>query len=198
MDDLERRLRVTNLNLLPILWAVLKYRNLTRAAEALNITQSGVSNSLKQLRDHFGDELLVREGRGLRLTEKGKQLIGPLEQALGAVGRVLANPAFDPATSVHGFRVATADYVTAITAPEMAALMSREAPGMAVQMITAQAHSAVDLRAGELDIIISPRQIIDALSYDAPGLTRDLIMEPLGSEPFVCLARDEERPSRPA
>src|SRR5208337_1099803 len=84
MENLEQRLRATNLNLLPILHAVLTFRNLTRAAKALNITQSGVSNSLKQLRGHFDDELLVREGRGLRLTEKGKQLIGPLEQALGA------------------------------------------------------------------------------------------------------------------
>lgn len=142
MDDLERRLRATNLNLLPILRAVLRHRNLTRAAEALNITQSAVSNSLRQLRAHFGDELLLREGRRLRLTEKAKQLIEPLDAALGAVGQVMAAPSFDPATSTRRFRVATADYVTAITAPEMAALMSREAPGVAVQMITARGRSA--------------------------------------------------------
>jgi len=189
MEDLERRLRATNLNLLPILHAVLKYKNLTRAAEALNITQSGVSNSLRQLRGHFDDELLVRKGRGLRLTEKAKQLIGPLEQALGAIGEVLSNPPFDPATSEHGFRVATADYVTAIVAPEMAAFMTREAPRITVQMMTARANSGNDLRAGHIDLVISPRQIIDALSYDAPALRRELTMEPLGSEPFVCMAR---------
>ena len=193
MENLEQRLRATNLNLLPILHAVLTFRNLTRAAKALNITQSGVSNSLKQLRGHFDDELLVREGRGLRLTEKGKQLIGPLEQALGAIGQVLANPRFDPATSDHAFRVATADYVTAILAPEMAALMTREAPRITVQMITARSHSAGDLRAGDIDLVISPRQVIDALSYDAPALVRELTMEPLGSEPFVCLARKGDK-----
>jgi LysR family nod box-dependent transcriptional activator len=193
MKDLERRLRAANLNLLPVLHAVLKYKNLTRAAEALNITQSGVSNALRQLRGYFDDELLVRDGRGLRLTEKAKQLIRPLEQALAAVGQVLANPPFDPATSEHGFRIATADYVMAILAPEMAALMTHEAPKIRVQMVTARARSGVDLHAGDIDLVMSPRQVIDALSYDAPALVREFTMEPLGSEPFVCLARKGDK-----
>jgi DNA-binding transcriptional LysR family regulator len=192
MDDLERRLRATNLNLLPILRAVLKHRNLTRAAEELNITQSGVSNSLRQLRAHFADELLVRDGRSLRLTEKAKQLAPALEQALASVAQVLANPQFDPGTSTHHFRVATADYVTAITAPEMAVLMSREAPGITVQMLTARGRSAGDIRSGDIDMVISPRQIIEAAIFDAPALVRGLTIEPLAREPFVCLARADD------
>jgi len=192
MDDLERRLRTTNLNLLPILAAVLRHRNLTRAAEELNITQSGVSNSLRQLRAHFGDELLVRDGRRLRLTEKAKQLVEPLEQALSSVAQVLANPQFEAGTSAHRFRVATADYVAAITAPEMAALMSREAPRVTLQMVTARGRSVGDLRSGEIDMVISPRQIIEAAVFDAPAIMRELTIEPLAREPFVCLARDDD------
>ena len=192
MDDLERRLRTTNLNLLPILRSVLKHRNLTRAAMELNITQSGVSNSLRQLRAHFGDDLLVREGRRLRLTEKAKQLAGPLEQALTAIGDVLANPAFDPATSTKHFRVATADYVTAITAPDIAALMEAEAPSVTLQMVTARGRSVGDLRSGEIDMLISPRQIIEAAVFDAPDLMKQLTIEPLAREPFVCLARNDD------
>jgi len=192
VDDVERRLRATNLNLLPILRSVLKHRNLTRAAEELNITQSGVSNSLRQLRAHFGDELLVREGRGLRLTEKAKQLLVPLEQALNSVGEILANVPFDPLTSTRQFRVATADYVTAVTAPEMAALMVAEAPRLTVQMITARGRSVGDLRSGEIDMVISPRQIIDAVIFDAPALVRELTVESLAREPFVCLARADD------
>lgn len=192
MDDLERRLRTTNLNLLPILRAVLRHGNLTRAAAELNITQSGVSNSLRQLRAHFGDELLVRDGRRLRLTEKAKQLVEPLEQALSSVAQVLANPRFDAATSAHRFRVATADYVAAITAPEMAAVMSREAPRITLQMLTARGRSVGDLRSGEIDMVISPRQIIEAAVFDAPAMMRELTIEPLAREPFVCLARDDD------
>ena len=192
MDDLDRRLRTTNLNLLPILRAVLKHRNLTRAAEELNITQSGVSNSLKQLRAHFGDELLLRDGKGMRLTEKGKQLIEPLERALAEVSRVLANPPFDPASSNRHFRVATADYVIAITAPEMAASMGRDAPRITVQMLTARAKSLQELKDGEIDMVIGPRQVIDAVIFDDPELARDLSIEPLLREPFVCLGREDD------
>ncbi|MDR3507445.1 MAG: LysR family transcriptional regulator [Caulobacteraceae bacterium] len=192
MDPLERSLRSTNLNLLPVLRAVLKHRNLTKAAAELNITQSGVSNSLRQLRAHFDDELLVRDGRTLRLTEKAKSLIEPLERALSAVERVLANTRFEPAIDRRRFRVATADYVTAITAPRMAAIMGRDAPGMTVQMVTARAQSVADLRAGNIDMIISPRQIIEAGIYDAPNLMREFTFEPLTREPFVCLGRADD------
>lgn len=192
MDDLDRRLRTTNLNLLPVLRAVLRHRNLTRAAEELNITQSGVSNSLRQLRDHFGDELLVRDGRRMRLTERAKALVVPLEQALAAMAQVLASPAFEPMTSTRGFRVATADYVTAITAPDMAATLAREAPAITVQMVTARGRSMADLRDGAIDMIISPRQIIEALIYDAPAVAAEFAFEPLGREPFVCLAREDD------
>lgn len=193
MDDLDRRLRATNLNLLPILRAALKYRNLTRAAAELNITQSAVSNSLKQLREHFGDDLLVRDGRHLRLTDKARQLLGPLDEALDSLSALIANAPFDPRTSRRHFRVATADYVTAITAPEMAAVMSAEAPLMTVQMITARGRSNAELRSGDIDMVISPRQIMDAAAFDAPDVVRDLTIEPLAREPFVCIAnRDDE------
>lgn len=192
MDDLDRRLRSTNLNLLPVLRAVLRHKNLTRAAEELNITQSGVSNSLRQLRDHFGDDLLVRDGRRMRLTERGKALLEPLERALGSVAEVLASPAFDPMASTRRFRLATADYVAAIAAPEMAAALSREASRITVQMVTARGRSMADLRDGEIDMIISPRQIVEALIYDAPALASEFAIAPLGREPFVCLARADD------
>lgn len=192
MDDLDRQLRTTNLNLLPVLRAALKHRNLTRAGEELNLTQSAVSNSLRQLRAHFGDELLVREGRGLRLTQRGQQLVAPLERALASVAEVLATPPFDPATSKAHFRVATADYVTAIAAPEMAAAMEEEAPSVTLQMLTARGRSANDLRVGDIDMIVSPRQIIEAVIFDAPALARELTVAPLAREPFVCLARRDD------
>lgn len=192
MDELERNLRATNLNLLPVLRSVLKHRNLTRAASELNITQSGVSNSLRQLRAHFDDDLLVRDGRSLRLTEKAQQLVGPLEKALTAVESVLANCGFDAMTSRARLRVATADYVTAITAPEMAAVMSREAPKMTLQMVAATARSVSDLRGGNIDMVISPLKIIEAAIYDAPGVVQGFTIEPLAREPFVCLARSDD------
>jgi LysR family nod box-dependent transcriptional activator len=189
----DRNLRLSNLNLLPILRAVLKHRNLTRAAAELHVTQAAVSNSLRQLRAHFGDALLVRDGRSLRLTEKAKQLVEPLEAALGAIQGVLANSGFDPARSNRRFRIATADYVTAIVAPKIAALLAQEAPQMSVQIVTARGNSANDLRAGNIDMVIAPRQIIQSVAYNFPNLAKELTLEDLASEPLVCVAHESDK-----
>ncbi len=61
--DPGKSLRAVNLNLLPVLRELLRERSVTRAAEKLHLTQSGVSEALSRLRYHFQDELLVRVGR---------------------------------------------------------------------------------------------------------------------------------------
>lgn len=192
MDEAGRGLRLTNLNLLPTLRAVLKHRNLTRAAEELNLTQSAVSNSLRRLREHFGDDLLVRDGRRLRLTDKARRLVGPLEAALASLQDVLADAPFDPARSTRRFRIATADYVTAISIPRIATFLAKEAPAASVQTLTARGGSIADLRVETIDLVISPRQVIEAAIYDAPKVLTEIEIEPLGREPFVCLARADD------
>ncbi|CAN7370851.1 LysR family transcriptional regulator [Phenylobacterium sp. LjRoot164] len=192
MDDLERSLRQTNLNLLPVLREILKHRNLTRAAEELNLTQAAVSNSLRRLRDHFGDDLLVKDGRGLRLTEKARRMVGPLEAALAAVADVLAGEAFAPERSRRRYRIATADYVTAVLTPNLTRLLGEEAPLMSVQMVTARGRSAEDLRLENIDILISPRQIISAAIFDAPRVMAEFAFEDLARDPFVCLGRADD------
>ena len=49
-----------DLNLLKYLDVLLREQNVTRAAEQLGITQPAMSNSLKRLRELFGDPLLIR------------------------------------------------------------------------------------------------------------------------------------------
>ena len=56
-------LRSIDLNLLPVFEAVYAERSLTRAAEALHITQPAASNALARLRAAFGDLLVVIDGR---------------------------------------------------------------------------------------------------------------------------------------
>lgn len=192
MDADERRLRQTNLNLLPVLREILKHRSVTRAALELNLTQSAVSNSLRRLREHFADELLVKDGRGLRLTPKAVSLIDPLERALGAVSDVLAGEAFAPETSQRRYRIATADYVTAVLTPALARLLGHDAPSISVQMVTARARSSEDLRLENIDLLITPREIVAAAIFDAPRVMREFRFEALARDPFVCVGRADD------
>jgi DNA-binding transcriptional LysR family regulator len=47
----------------------------TKAARAVNLSQSAVSHHVKRLEDQVGVDLIVRNTRGLRLTEKGDILL---------------------------------------------------------------------------------------------------------------------------
>lgn len=188
----DLNLRGINLNLLPVLNEIVRQRNLTRAAETLNMTQSAVSNALKLLRDHFHDDILVRDGRKMRLTEFGQSLVEPLDEAMLALKRALAPDPFDPSESQQRFRIATADYVMAIIAPHLTAIMSREAPNMAVQMLNARRQSDEDLRVGRIDMIVAPKRMVLGAGAQHPQSLKEACIIPLFTERLVCIGHKDD------
>ena len=62
------------LNALRAFEAVARLGNLGAAGRELHVTHGAVSRQLRLLEDDLGVALFVREGRGLRLTEAGRQL----------------------------------------------------------------------------------------------------------------------------
>ena len=96
-----------DLNLLAVLGALLEQRNVTRAGERLSLSQPTMSGALARLRQHFGDELLVRHGRGYQLTPVARGLLPAVREALGQAERALSVPAeFDPSASPRRFSIA--------------------------------------------------------------------------------------------
>ncbi len=181
------QLRRTNLNLLNVLRSVLNHGSITKAAEELNLTQAAVSNSLRKLREHFSDELLTRDGRGLRLTPKGEQLAAPLDEALSALHKILQVELFDPARSRQRFRIATASGMVATIAERAALILATEAPHVTLQFVTASARSPQDLHGDKIDLILSPRQIALAMSLEPTHSEEPVSVEHLFTEPFVCV-----------
>ena len=53
-------------------WEVARTGHLTRAAEALHISQSALSGQIRKLEGSFGEALFIREGRRLKLSEAGR------------------------------------------------------------------------------------------------------------------------------
>lgn len=64
---------------------VARQRNLTRAAEALHLTQPAISLQLKHLQAATGVALFTRTARGLVLTADGRAMLTAAERVLGAV-----------------------------------------------------------------------------------------------------------------
>src|SRR6186713_2668829 len=65
---------IEDLNALKVFLAVSTCGNMTAAAKRLGLTQSAVSQSIRQLEDNLGSVLLDRAQRPLRLTAAGMVL----------------------------------------------------------------------------------------------------------------------------
>jgi DNA-binding transcriptional LysR family regulator len=64
--------------------------NLLKAAEECNISQSGLSRSIRSLEDRLGVELLVRKSKGVEPTIFGASLVQRARLILNEVGRSMA------------------------------------------------------------------------------------------------------------
>lgn len=165
MEDI-RILRNFNMNKLPILWELLRCRNVSAAALNLNLTQSTVSSALKYLREYFSDELLVSNGREYFLTEKALNMMPEIDAALSHSIAAIGKSDFDPATAETSLRIVTADYISTILLPDLLKDLEIEAPKIKIQMLSNVARVTNDLRLGSIDLVIGPKKMLDWIDTD--------------------------------
>ncbi|HGM8184723.1 TPA: LysR family transcriptional regulator [Pseudomonas aeruginosa] len=145
-----------DLNLLRVLDALLRERNVSRAAERLALSQPAVSNALNRLRELLDDPLLVRAGRAMQPTPRALALEAPIRAALRQIEQSLGDgEGFDPGRSRQRFTVAVTDYVELICMPALMRRLSERAPGIsiAIQHLT-PTLPAEALDKGELDLVL--------------------------------------------
>ncbi|NIX75985.1 LysR family transcriptional regulator [Microvirga terricola] len=71
-----------DIGLLRAFVAVVDAGGMTAATRTLNLTQAAVSQQIKRLEDTFGEELISRERRNVRLTNAGERLFGRAKRLL--------------------------------------------------------------------------------------------------------------------
>lgn len=130
MNELDR----IDWNLVPALDALLRERNVSRAARRLGMSQSAASGALARLRRQFGDELLVRRGvEGYELTPLAQRLAPVVEEAVSATRGILGSTgSFDPSTSTREFVVAATEYSQTVLGGVLARRVLEAAPGARV------------------------------------------------------------------
>lgn len=134
-DDRPVRTNVRSQDLvsLPVLRALLRARNVTRAGEAVGLTQSATSNTLARLRRRFGDELLVRVGRSYELTPLAQGLLKRADEAFDVLERLFEDR-FEPASSTREFTLALSDYSLVLLSETLVPLLRQEAPGIRLRL----------------------------------------------------------------
>lgn len=146
-----------DLNLLRSLDALLRERNVTRAAEQIHVTQQAMSGTLKRLRQSLNDALLVPVGRHLEPTPLATAMAGPVRDLILQIELVLATtPRFEPMLTKRRFKIAMSDYATVTLLPLLMAQLSRTAPGIVCDIKLIDDVVFGDLDAGELDFGLLP------------------------------------------
>lgn len=72
-----------NFNHLFYFWQVAKLGHLTRAAAELHTSQSAVSAQIRQLEERIGEDLFIREGRRLVLSDTGQLVLAYADDIFG-------------------------------------------------------------------------------------------------------------------
>jgi len=153
------RFRDLDLNLLLVLDVLLTEQSVTRAAAQLNLTQPAISNALKRLRQHFGDELLIQFGNRLALTPFAETIALPLRDTLAQMKSLTeARHGFDPKTAVATFTICTGDWIVTSYVSALVRRISREAPGIRIAVTTLTDRGLTRFRAGEIDLLIIQRE----------------------------------------
>jgi DNA-binding transcriptional LysR family regulator len=142
-----------DLNLLRLFDAVFRARSVSRAAEALGLTQPAASHGLTRLRLLLGDALFTRTPGGVAPTPRAERLAVPVQAALAMLQQALAEPErFDPATSRKLFRIHMSDIGEGRFLPVLMARLRELAPGVRVEtMPLATGDIAVALDSGRVD-----------------------------------------------
>ncbi len=172
-----------DLNLLVYLDALLRERNVTRAADRLNISQPAMSNGLKRLREMFSDPLLVRTSRGMEPTARALALQPAVHQMLLDLEAVLQDDTpFDPGAEDRVFRIMASDYAATTLLPGLMERISSKAPNIRLDIMTPSDVSFRDVEDGRVDLAIN--------SFS--DLPQSFYQKVLWRDAFICAVPDSD------
>lgn len=93
MTPIQHDTPLPSLRALRAFEALGRHGSVSRAAASLHLTHGAVSRQVKLLEDQLGVALVEKQGRGLRLTDAGRELADATGFHLGALSRVCAEVA---------------------------------------------------------------------------------------------------------
>ena len=169
---------------LRIFAAVAEREHMTRAAEALHLTQSAVSAAIAGLEQHYRVKLFDRVGRGIMLTEAGRVL---LAEARGTLARAASaeQAMADYAGLRHGkLAIHASQTIASYFLPPLLVRFQARYPGIEPCLAvgnTAQVARAVKDGAAEIGFVEGPLQD-PALSVEAVAVDQMVIVVPPGHE----------------
>ncbi|WP_433221083.1 LysR family transcriptional regulator [Microtetraspora malaysiensis] len=184
--------------------AVNDHLSFTRAAEAVGLSQSALSSSIRSLERELGGELFSRSTRRVALTVAGEALLPLARQLVNQARR--AKEAVVAVSELTGGRLAvgTVQTLSSVDLPALLAGFRRAHPGVQITLVEAPTAQLLDqVRAGDLhlaylardatplppDVLVFEERVEELVLIAAPGhrlaTAGRVALADLHAEPFV-------------
>ncbi len=182
---MQKHEKFIDFNVLRIFTVVAQTETLTLAAEKLGVTQSAVSQALKQLESQLGIRLVVRRSRPTALTASGQVLLTHANQLLAANQQMLIAVRKAAEQGPRQLRLGLIDSLA-------------DAAGQQIMQQLMPLADQLTMRTGLLGSLkeaLLERQIDILLTSDPMTDHPELEMLPLLRDPFVVLVSKLKMPS---
>ena len=127
--------------------------NITAAAQALYISQSAVSQSIKQLESELQTRLFSRNSRGVTLTGEGKLLYEYVRSAIGLLENGEDKLSQTRQLQMGQLTIGASDTVTSLFLLPYLDQFHKQYPAIHIQIISGRSHKVLGLlQSGKVDI----------------------------------------------
>lgn len=146
-----------------IFYKVAMCGSFTAGAEELFLTQSAVSQAVRNLEDTLGVELFIRGKRGVELTQEGELLLGYVGSALNLLEQGQSQLASVRALEGGELRIGVGDTISRHLLLPALEQFNRLYPKVVLRIHNGMSREAVDLlRAGRIDLALANMPIDSA------------------------------------
>lgn len=173
-----------------ILKQVVDLGSLTKAAEALGLTQSGVSHAVQSLETEFGFSLLSRSRSGVKLTDNGERVLTYIRDMLRVQELLKQEVALINGIETGTIRIGTFTSISVQWLPGIIRRFLSQHPNIEVKLFEGDYHEIEEwLLQGEIDFGFVSLPTMD--SFRIIPLRQDRMLcvmppdHPLADQPFV-------------
>lgn len=172
------KLEIHHLKLLDALYV---YKNISHAAESMNISQQAVSSKLKTIRELLGDQIFAREGHGMVPTPYAKSIKPYIENILEKINQFPLPENITLSTASRVIVISATDYAQLVIVKNLVIALRKIAPNLRVIVCNVEVASLTKkMNQGEIDLVFTSSGYIP----------KGLITEPLFTEQYLCVASE--------
>ncbi len=161
---------------------VIELKSFTKAAEALNLTQPGISHAIKSLETEWGIPLITRSRSDIQLTSDGERIIWYIRDLLRVHEEIEQEVAAIKGLEVGTVKVGTFTSVASHWLPKIIKLFQKENPNIDIKLLLGS-HQEIEnaLLNNEIDCGI----------IALPALSKTLNVIPLKEDSMLCIVSKE-------